>query len=99
MCSFILLPSQLLLLFLLLTKPPITQVYIWRQHPPVSSPPIAASTSDLVISDDLPIAVCKGVIVLIQFPFFVLITIFHHILALLLHHCTLFHCLTRFLKP
>ena len=44
----------------LLTKPPITQVYTRRQHPPVSSPSPAASTSDLVLSDDLPIALRKG---------------------------------------
>ena len=28
--------------------------------PPVSSPPPVASTSDSVLSDDLPIALCKG---------------------------------------
>ena len=43
-----------------LTKPPITQVYTWRQHPLVSSPPPAASTLDPVSSDDLPIALFKG---------------------------------------
>ena len=43
-----------------LTKPPITQVYARRLHPPVSSPPLAASTSDPVLSDDLPIALHKG---------------------------------------
>ena len=43
-----------------LTKPSITQVYAWRLHPPVSSPPPTASTSDPVLSDDLPIALCKG---------------------------------------
>ena len=41
-------------------KPPITQVYARRLHPPVSSPPLAASTSDPVLSDDLPIAIRKG---------------------------------------
>ena len=41
-------------------KPLITQVYTWRQHPQVSSPLLAASTSDLVLSDDLPIALRKG---------------------------------------
>ena len=41
-------------------KPPITQVYTRRQHPPVSSPPPTASTSDPVLSDDLPIALRKG---------------------------------------
>ena len=41
-------------------KPSITQVYTRRQHPPVSSPPLAASTSDTVLSDDLPIALHKG---------------------------------------
>ena len=40
-----------------LTKSPITQVYL---HPLVSSPPSAASTSDPVLSDDLPIALHKG---------------------------------------
>ena len=37
-------------------KLPITQVYTRRQHPLVSSPPPIVSTSDLVLSDDLPIA-------------------------------------------
>ena len=41
-------------------KPPITQVYACRLHPPISSPPPAASTSDPVFSDDLPIALRKG---------------------------------------
>ena len=43
-----------------LTKPPITQVYTQRQHPPVSSPSPAASTSDPILSDDLPIVLRKG---------------------------------------
>ena len=41
-------------------KPPITQVYTRSQHPPVSNPPPAASTSDPVLSDDFPIALRKG---------------------------------------
>ena len=41
-------------------KPPITQVYTQCQHPPVSSPPLAASTSDSILSDNLPIALHKG---------------------------------------
>ena len=41
-------------------KPPITQVYTRRQNPPVSGPPPAASTSDPVPHDDLPIALRKG---------------------------------------
>ena len=41
-------------------KPSINQVYTRRQHPSVSSPPLAASTSDPVLSDDLPIALLKG---------------------------------------
>ena len=40
-------------------KPPITHVYT-RCHPPVSSPPLAASTSNPVLSDDLVIALRKG---------------------------------------
>ena len=43
-----------------LTKHLITQVYARRLHPPVSSPPPAALTSDPVLSHDLPIALCKG---------------------------------------
>ena len=43
-----------------LTKPPITQVYARRLHPPVSSPPPAASTSNPIISDNLPIALRKS---------------------------------------
>ena len=81
-----------------LTKPPITQVYARRLHPSVLSPPPAASTTDPVLSDDLPIALRK-VNVLIQSLHFVLITICHPILVRLLHHWTLFHCLTKFLKP
>ena len=41
-------------------KPPITQVYTRRQHPPLLSPPPVASTSDPVLSDDLLIALHKG---------------------------------------
>ena len=41
-------------------KPPITQVYTRRQHPPISSPPPAASKSDPVLNDDLLIALRKG---------------------------------------
>ena len=41
-------------------KPPITQVYTRLQNPPVSGPPLAASTSDPVSDDDLPIALRKG---------------------------------------
>ena len=43
-----------------LTKPPITQVYAWRHHPPILSPPPAASTSDTFLSNDLPTALRKG---------------------------------------
>ena len=43
-----------------LTKPFITQVYARRLHPAVSSPPPTVSTSDPVLSDDLPIALRKG---------------------------------------
>ena len=43
-----------------LTKPPITQVYARRLHPPVSSPPPATSTSDPNLSDDLHIVLRKG---------------------------------------
>ena len=43
-----------------LTKPPITQVYARCFHPQVSSPIPTASTSNLVLSDDLPIALRKG---------------------------------------
>ena len=41
-------------------KPPITQVYTRRQNLLVSGPPPAASTSDPVPDDDLPIALRKG---------------------------------------
>ena len=40
-------------------KPPITQVYT-RRYPLVLCPRLATSTSDLVLSDDLPIALRKG---------------------------------------
>ena len=41
-------------------KPPITQVYSRRQNPLVSSPTPTTSLSNLVQSDDLPIALRKG---------------------------------------
>ena len=41
-------------------KPYITQVYTRSQHPSVSSPPSAASTSNPILIDDLPIALRKG---------------------------------------
>ena len=81
-------------------KPPITQVYTRRQHPPVSSPPPAASTSDLVLSDDLHIALCKGKRQCAH-P----ISSFCSYDHLSSHSCsfiavlTLFRCLTRLLKP
>ena len=43
-----------------LKKPPITQVHAGRLHPLVSSPISTASTSNLILSDDLPIALHKG---------------------------------------
>ena len=59
-CSFILLLCQLLLLVPSLTKPPITKVYTRCQYPLVSSPLLAASTSNPVLSDDLSISLRKG---------------------------------------
>ena len=41
-------------------KPPITQVYSRRQSPLAFSPTPAASSSNLVQNDDLPIALRKG---------------------------------------
>ena len=41
-------------------KPPITQVYSLRQNPPTSSPTQAASSSNPIQNDDLPIALHKG---------------------------------------
>ena len=41
-------------------KPLITQVYTRHQHPLVLSPSPAASKSDPILSDDLPIALHKG---------------------------------------
>ena len=41
-------------------KPPITHVYSRHQNPPISSPTPVASSSNLVQSDNLPIALCKG---------------------------------------
>ena len=43
-----------------LIKPPFTQVYTQRHQPPASSPPPTASTSNPILSDDLPIALHKG---------------------------------------
>ena len=42
-------------------KPRITQVYSWRQNPPVSSPTLTALSSSPVQNDDLPIALRKGI--------------------------------------
>ena len=44
----------------LLTKPPIIQVYVLRQHPSVLSRPPTASKLDPILSDDLPIALHRG---------------------------------------
>ena len=41
-------------------KPPITQVYSRHQNPSVSSPTPAASSSDPVQNDDLPITLREG---------------------------------------
>ena len=41
-------------------KPPITQVYSRRKNPQVSSPTLAALSSDPIQNDDLPIALHKG---------------------------------------
>ena len=41
-------------------KPPITQVYSRCQNPPVSSPTSAATSSDPIHNDDLPISLRKG---------------------------------------
>ena len=73
-----------------LTKPSITQVYAQCQHPPIT-----------VLNDDLPIGLRKGKspCVHLIFPPFALMTTCHHIIVPLLHPWTLFHCLTRFLKP
>ena len=43
-----------------LVKPRITQVYSGHQNPPVSSPTPAASSSNPIQNDDLPIALRKG---------------------------------------
>ena len=43
-----------------LVKPPITHIYSLRQNPLVSSPTPAASPSDPIQNDDLPIALSKG---------------------------------------
>ena len=45
---------------LALVKPPIIQVYSQDQNPPISSPTLATSSSNLVHSDDLLIAFRKG---------------------------------------
>ena len=45
---------------LALVKPPIIHVYSQHQNPPISSPTLATSSSNLVHSDDLMIAFRKG---------------------------------------
>ena len=91
-CSCPRLPAQV--------KPLITQVYTRRQHPPVSSPPPVASTSDPVLSDDLPIALRKGkrqcaYPISSFFSYDHLSSHSYSFIASLI----LFRCLTRFLKP
>ena len=41
-------------------KPPITQVYTQHENPSISGSPSAASTSNPIPDDDLPIALRKG---------------------------------------
>ena len=43
-----------------LIKPPITQIYSRRQNPPASSPTLAASSSDPIQNNNLPIALRRG---------------------------------------
>ena len=94
------LPSPALASNPTLTKPHITQVYAQCLHPPISSTPPAASTSDPVLSDTfLLLSIKVNARELIQSPCFSLITICHPILVRLLQPWTLFHYLTRFLKP
>ena len=81
-------------------KPSITQVYTWCQHPPVSSPPPVASTSDPVLSYDHSIALRKGKCQCAH-PISSFCS-YDHLPSRscsLLHPWTLFHCLIRFLKP
>ena len=67
-------------------KPPITQVYIRRQHPPVSSPPqVLRHQIQFSIMIFILLSVKVNVSVLIQFLHFALMTTCLHILVLLLH--------------
>ena len=59
-CAFIPLPRKLLLLFHLRQSLLSLKSMLGAYTPPVPSPPPAASTSDPVLNDDLPIALCKG---------------------------------------
>ena len=87
-------------LVLVQVKPPITQVYTRRQHPPVLNPTLAVRHQiQFLVMIFLLLSVKVNVNVLIQFLPFALMTICQHSLALLLHPWTLFRCLTRFLKP
>ena len=58
-CSFILLSCQLLFCSSS-DKVSYHLTHTWRHHPLASSPPLAASTSDSVLGNDLPIAFHKG---------------------------------------
>ena len=82
-------------------KPPITQVYARRQHPPKSRALhlLLRHLIQFSVMIFILLFVKVNVSELIQFPHFVLMTVRHHILVLLLHPWTLFRCLSRFLKP
>ena len=79
-------------------KPPITQVYSWRQKPPALSPPPPASSSDPINRDDLLITLRKGKR---QCAHSISSFCSYNCLpipVLLLHPWTLFRCLTIFMK-
>ena len=83
-----------------LTKPFITQVYAQRLHPQSQAfHRCLRHRIQFLVMTFLLLSVKVNVNVLIQSPHFSLITIFHLILVRLLYPSTLFHYLTRFLKP
>ena len=83
-----------------LTKPPITQIYGQRLYPQSQAlHQLLRHRIQFLMMTFLLLSVKVNISVLIQSPHFSLITIFHPILVCLLHPWTLFHCITRFLKP
>ena len=98
-CSFILLPRQLLLLSLLRSN--LLSLRSTLDDTPQSQAcyKLLRHQIQFLVMIFLLLSIKVNVSVLIQFLLFALMTICPHSPVLLLHPWTLFLCLTRFLKP